>query len=89
MVVEDVEVGYLRWIGCRGCPLALPLWIPACAGMTIKDDCLVVWKAVLDELLCCVHAVADFDAGGFALHCAEKELCDGVSILGEADDVLL
>ena len=68
---------------------ALPLWIPACAGMTIKDGCLVVWEAVLDELLGGFEAVVDFDAGGFALHCAEKELCDGVSILGEADDVLL
>ena len=55
-------MGYLHWIGCRGCPLALPLWIPACAGMTIKDGCLVVWEAVLDELLGGFEAVVDFDA---------------------------
>ena len=41
---------------------ALPLWIPACAGMTIKDGCLVVWEAVLDELLGGFEAVVDFDA---------------------------
>ena len=30
--------------------------------MTIKDGCLVVWEAVLDELLGGFEAVVDFDA---------------------------
>ena len=48
-----------------------------------------IGEAVLDEVFCCFHSMADFDAGCFALHCVDKELCDGVSILGEADNVLL
>ena len=69
---------------------ALPLWIPACAGKTVRGGFAVgVGEAVLDKVFCCFHSVADFDAGCFALHCVDKELCDGVSILGEADNVLL
>ena len=66
------------------------LWIPACAGKTVRGGfAFGVGEAVLDEVFCCFHSVADFDAGCFALHCVDKEFCDGVSILGEADDVLL
>ena len=70
--------------------LALPLWIPACAGKTVRGGfAFRVGEAVLDQVFCCFHSVADFDAGCFALHCVDKEFCDGVSILGEADNVLL
>ena len=73
-----------------GFVLALPLWIPVCAGKTVRGGFAVgVGEAVLDEVLCCFHSMADFDAGCFALHSVDKELCDGVSILGEADNVLL
>ena len=68
---------------------ALLLWIPACAGMTIKDGCLVVWEAELDELLGGFEAVVDFDAGGFALHCFREEAGDAFTVFGETDDVLL
>ena len=69
---------------------ALPLWIPACAGKTVRGGfAFGVGEAVLDQVFCCFHSMTDFDARCFALHCVDKELCDGVSILGEADDVLL
>ena len=38
-----------------------------------------VGEAVLDEVLCCFHAVADFDAGGFAAHGVCEELGDLVA----------
>ena len=69
---------------------ALPLWIPACAGKTVRGGFAVgVGEAVLDEVLGCFHAVVDFDAGGFALHCFRKEAGDAFTVFGETDDVLL
>ena len=69
---------------------ALPLWIPACAGKTARGGfAFGVGEAVLDEVLCCVHAMADFDAGCFAAHGVHEELGDGVALLGAVDDVLL
>ena len=74
-----------------GFVLALPDWIPACAGIRRSEvvSQSVSGKPYLDEVLGCFHSMADFDAGCFALHCVDKELCDGVSILGQADNVLL
>ena len=48
-----------------------------------------IGEAVSDELFCCVHAVADFDAGGFAAHGFREEAGDVFTVSGEADDVLL
>ena len=44
---------------------------------------LVVGEAVSDEVLCCFHAVADFDAGGFAAHGFREEACDVFTVFGE------
>ena len=46
-------------------------------------------EAVLDQVLCCVHSVADFDAGGFAAHGVDEECGDGVAFVGAVDDFLL
>ena len=69
---------------------ALPLWIPACAGKTIRGGFAVgVGEAVPDEVLCCFHSVADFDARGFAAHGVGEEDGDVVAVFGDAGDVLL
>ena len=49
----------------------------------------IVWEAVPDQVLCGFEAVVDFDALGFALHCADKECGDGVAFPSAVDDVLL
>ena len=73
-----------------GFVLALPLWIPACAGKTVRGGFAVgVGEAVLEEVLCGFEAVVDFDAGGFALHCFREEARDVFTVFGETDDVLL
>ena len=73
-----------------GFVVALTLWIPACAGKTVRGGFAVgVGEAVLDEVLGCVHAVADFDAGCFALHGIDEELGDRVAFPGAVEDVLL
>ena len=105
LVVEYVEVGYggcnlfsphpsplPRGEGTLngGFVLALPLWIPACAGKTVRGGFAVgIGEAVLDQVLCCVHSVADFDARGFAAHGVHKECGDRVAFLGAVDDFLL
>ena len=48
-----------------------------------------VCEAVPDEVLCCFHAVADFDARGFAAHGVCEEDGDVVAVFGDASDVLL
>ena len=73
-----------------GFVLALPHWIPACAGKTVRGGFAVgVGEAVLDEVLGCVHAVADFDARSFAAHGVDEERGDRVAFLGAVDDFLL
>ena len=105
LVVDDVEVGYggCNLFSPHPSPLprgegtfsggfvaALPLWVPACAGKTVRGGFAVgVGEAVFDEVLCCVHAVADFDAGGFAAHGVDEECGDGVTFVGAVDDFLL
>ena len=82
-VVEDVEVGYgiSNLISPHPSPLprgegtlnggfvvALPHWIPACAGKTVRGGFAVgVGEAVADKVFCGFEAVVDFDAGGLAL----------------------
>ena len=48
-----------------------------------------VGEAVPDEVLCCVHAMVDFDAGGLVPHCFREEARDVFTVFGETDDVLL
>ena len=50
---------------------------------------LGVGESVPDQVLCGFEAVVDFDALGFALHCADKECGDGVAFPSAVDDVLL
>ena len=105
LVVEDVEVGYggCNLFSPHPSPLprgegtldggfvaALPLWIPACAGKTVRGGFAVaVGEAVPDEVLGCLHAVADFDARGLAAHGVGEEDGDVVAVFGDACDVLL
>ena len=105
LVVEDVEVGYggcglfsphpsplPKGEGTLngGFVLALPLWIPACAGKAVRGGFAVgVGEAVADKVFCGFHAVADFDAGGLAPHCFREEARDVFTVFGETDDVLL
>ena len=48
-----------------------------------------IGEAVLDEVLGCFHAVADFDARGFAAHGVREEGGDVVAVFGDAVYVLL
>ena len=48
-----------------------------------------VGEAVSDEVLCCFHAVADFDAGSFAAHGVGEEGGDVVAVFGDVVYVLL
>ena len=48
-----------------------------------------VGEAVLDEVLGCFHAVADFDALGFAAHGVGEEGGDVVAVFGDVVYVLL
>ena len=48
-----------------------------------------VGEAVLDKLLCCVHAVVDFDAGCFAAHGVCEEGGDVVAVFGDAVYIVL
>ena len=66
------------------------LWNPACAGRTVRGGFAVgVGEAVLDEVLGCFHAVADFDALGFAAHGVGEEGGDVVAVFGDVVYVLL
>ena len=105
LVVEDVEVsdGLCNVFSPHPSPLpwgegtfdggfvaALPLWIPACAGKTARGGfAFGVGETVLDEVLCCFHSMADFDAGCFAAHGVCEEDGDVVAVFGDAGDVLL
>ena len=69
---------------------ALPLWIPACAGKTVRGGFAVgVGEAVADKVFCGFHSVADFDAGGLAAHGFREEARDVFTVFGETYDVLL
>ena len=48
-----------------------------------------IGEAVLDQVLGCVHSVADFDAGGFAAHGVGEEGGDVVAVFGDAVYVVL
>ena len=48
-----------------------------------------VGEAVADQVLCCFHAVADFDAGGLAAHCFREEARDVFTVFGEAVNLVL
>ena len=65
-------------------------WIPACAGKTVRGGFAIgVGEAVSDEVLCCFHAVADFDARSFAAHGVGEEGGDVVAVFGDALYVVL
>ena len=69
---------------------ALPDWIPACAGKTVRGGFAVgVGEAVADKVLGGFHAVADFDAGGLAPHCFCEEARDVFTVFGEAVNLVL
>ena len=64
LAFSPVKRGLWTWVSSPLCSCSL--WIPACAGKTVRGGFAVgVGEAVLDEVLGCVHSVADFDAGGF------------------------
>ena len=103
-VVEDVEMGDGLWSLFSPHPFGKlragsnPIsrgegTLNGTLALILRDRGVVValgvGEAVLDELLCCVHAVVDFDAGGFALHCADEEGGDRVAFPSAVDDVLL
>ena len=72
-------------------PSPLPLWNPACAGEDGQRwlSQSVSAKPYLDEVLGCFHAVADFDARGFAAHGVGEEGGDVVAVFGDVVYVLL
>ena len=68
----------------------LSRWIPACAGKTVRGGfAFGVGEAVADQVFCCVHSVADFDAGGLAPHCFREEARDVFTVFGEAVNLVL
>ena len=48
-----------------------------------------IGEAVPDQVLCCFHAVADFDAGGFSAQGFCEEACDVFTVFGEAVNLVL
>ena len=65
-----------------GCPLALLLWIPACAGKTVRGGfAFRVGEAEADQVLGGFHSVADFDARGLAVQGVGEKARDVVSRL--------
>ena len=73
-----------------GFVLALPLWIPACAGKTVSGGfAFGVGEAVADKVLSGFEAVVELGVGVLSLHGVEEELGDRVAFLCAVDDVLL
>ena len=48
-----------------------------------------VGEAVADQVFCCVHSVADFDAGGFSAQGFCEEACDVFTVFGETVNLVL
>ena len=69
---------------------ALPLWIPACAGKTVRGSFAVgVGEAVLDEVLCCFHAVVELGVCVLSLHGVHEEAGDHVAVACALVDFVL
>ena len=74
----------------RGFVLALPHWIPAYAGKTVRGSfAFGVGEAVLEEVFGGFEAVVELGVGVLSLHGVEEELGDRVAFLCAVDDVLL
>ena len=76
------------WAGVSS--VALPHWIPACAGKTVRGGVASgVGEAVLDKVFCCFEAVVEFGVCVLSLHGVHEEAGDVFTVFSETDDVLL
>ena len=73
-----------------GFVLALPHWIPACAGKTGRDGVAFgVGEAVLDEVLCGFEAVVELGVCVLSLHGVHEEDGDHVAVACALVDFVL
>ena len=73
-----------------GFVLALSLWIPACAGKTVRGGFAVgVGEAVAGKLLCGFEAMVEFGVGVLPLHGVDEEARDVFTVFGETVNLVL
>ena len=69
---------------------ALTLWIPACAGKTVRGGVADgVGEAVLDKVFCCFEAVVEFGVCVLSLHGVHEEDGDHVAVACALVDFVL